>query len=254
MPGAAWAQPGAYLAKPAAVLAVTALLFLAHFFWGSERFFARRLLPLVARGRRRPRAVEPGSEQAQSLGVYYRRISAFVLYGVVPLALIRTMTGESPRGFGLSARLSINPVYLLPLVPLAFLTLLLSSRSAVLHRRYPEVRTAAASGGGFLLSALSYLLYFFGYEFLFRGYLLFGLYRHLGAWKAVLASTAFTALTHLRTPFPVILGSVATGLLFARVVLAAGTLWPVLVLHCCIGIGMDLLCIRASARSLLARS
>jgi membrane protease YdiL (CAAX protease family) len=249
MPGAAQAQLGAYLAHPAAVLAITALLFLAHFFWGSERFFARRLLPLLARGRRRP-----DLDRVQSLGVYYRRASAFLLYGMVPLLGVRLMPGESLRDFGLSPHLDLSPLYLLPLVVLSFFTLLFSSRSAVLHRRYPEVRTAAGSGRRFLLSSLSYLLYFFGYEFLFRGFLLFGLYRHLGAWKAVLASTAFTALTHLRTPLPVILGSVATGLLFARVVLAAGSLWPVLALHCCIGIGMDLLCIRASARSLLAGS
>lgn len=252
-----------YLSRPAAVLSVTAALFLLHFFWGSEQFFTSRVLPLFARGRNAhdgspgvPPGTsaggrEPAPEQARSLGVHYRRLSAFLLYGAVPLLLVRIMPGESPSGFGLSTHLDMNPVYLLPLVALSFFTLLFSSRSTALYRRYPEVRTAMESGGRFLLSSVTYVLYFFGYEFLYRGFLLFGLYRHLGAWKASLVSTAFTALTHLRTPIAVILGSLATGLLFARVVLAAGSLWPVLVLHSCIGIGMDLLCTRAYSRSLL---
>jgi membrane protease YdiL (CAAX protease family) len=228
------------------VLASAVVLCGLQFFAGSEQFFHRAVLPRV---RRRP--AEP--RKAQALGIYYRRLCAVFLYGAAPGVVIAFMLDGHPEQYGLAPAMHMNPLVLALMAVLACATLMYFSRRSTLYRRYPEVRLAATSASQFALSSVSYLLYFFAYEFMFRGFLLFGMVRHAGTWGAAVLSTFFSALVHLRTPVSVILGSMATGLLFAKVALWAGSLWPIFILHSGIGIGMDLLCSRAYSRSLLPK-
>jgi membrane protease YdiL (CAAX protease family) len=133
-------------------------------------------------------------------------------------------------------------------VALSIVILVLSSRRSTLIRRYPEVRNAARSPSDFILSSATYALFFFGYESMYRGFLLFGLERTVGLWPAVLVSAGFSGVMHVKTPPAVIVGSLAAGFLFAHMVIIVGSIWPVFVLHTCIGIGMDALCVRTLIR------
>jgi membrane protease YdiL (CAAX protease family) len=221
---------------PFAVLLVTLLLFTIHFLLGNERFFRRSILPhLTVKNRIR----------AQAMGVYYKRSTAFFLYVVCTLLAIRYLFHESVGAYGLSRSHNRLPLHLLgPVVVVTILTMLFFSRREKIYHRYPEIEGARISRIYFLGSALSYLVYLFSYECLFRGFLLFGLRDALGDVPSTLVSMAFVTISHVGTSPPVILGAMASGLLFPYMTLQAGSIWPVFTLHCFIGIGMDVLCAR----------
>jgi len=122
----------------------------------------------------------------------------------------------------------------------------ISSKKKNLHLRYPEVRSSLTSSRSFMVSSFTYILYYFGYEGLYRGFLVFGLRHYTGNIIAVIVSMLFTALTHIQTPPSVLIGSVVTGLAFPYLVILSGSIWLVFFYHSFIGVTMDYLCIRAN--------
>ena len=185
--------------------------------------------------------------ETRDLGVYYKRLSAFILFIGFPFFIIRGLYHESLRNYGLSHPTGrLSPFFLLPVIIASFLVLLFFSKKKKLIQKYPEVKSARESGLHFALSSASYVLYFFGYENLYRGFLLFGLRTYTGDWAAVFISAGFTTLTHFRDLRSVVLGSLAAGVLFSYMALLTGSIWTVFMLHSGIGIAMDYLCIRAS--------
>jgi membrane protease YdiL (CAAX protease family) len=227
--------PGAPL-YPFAVLLVTLILFSIHFFWGGERFFRRRIHPLLPIKK---------SIRTQALGVYYKRLTSFLLYVVCTLLIIRYLFHDSVGNYGLSRSHDKLPLHFLgPIVIVTVLTMLFFSRREKIYHRYPEMEGARISWVYFVGSALSYTVYLFSYECLFRGFLLFGLRGTIGNLPSTLISMAFVTLSHVGTSPPVIMGAMASGLLFPYITLQSGSIWPVFALHCFIGIGMDVLCTR----------
>jgi membrane protease YdiL (CAAX protease family) len=222
--------------QPLAIVLLVLLLFCVHFLWGSERFFKRRIFP---------RLKGQDSIKTQAMEVLYKRLTAFLLYGVCTYFIVRSLFRESIRHFGLSRGQGRLPLsFLAPVLVLSFLTLLYFSRKEKIYRRYPEMSAARTSVFYFTLSAVTYALYLFSYELLFRGFLLFGLKRSFGSFPAALISMGFVTLTHIGTSVPVILGSMVSGIIFPYMALLSGSIWPVFFLHAGIGVGMDYLCVR----------
>jgi len=225
---------------PVSIFVVTLVLSLIHIFVCSERFFSTRL----------SHHLKINDERVtQSLGVLYKRVTSFLLFTLSVVLFIKFVLGDSIKRYGLSKGSGhIPPSVILPLFVLSALTLLFYSKKERVYKNHPEVHLASISKGYFIISTVTYVFYFFGYESLYRGFLLFGLRRYTGNWIAIVVSMAFTAFTHIRAPRHLLLGSVVTGFIFPYVCLATESIRLILVLHCLIGIGMDVLCIRTRAR------
>lgn len=88
-------------------------------------------------------------------------------------------------------------------------------------------------------SVAGWSLYLVGYEALFRGTLLFALFRAAGAWPAIVISTAVYALAHLDKRPAEILGSIPLGVIWGMACLEAGGLWPALMCHVAVAVGFD---------------
>jgi len=70
----------------------------------------------------------------------------------------------------------------------------------------------------------------FAVEYLFRGFLLFGLKRDFGE-RAVLVQMIPFALLHAGKPEIEAIGCIATGLYFGYVAYRTGSVWPVFIIH-----------------------
>jgi hypothetical protein len=234
---------------PVSVIFFTVILYGIYFYIGSSEFFHRRVFP---------RFCSVDEMRGQAGGVHYKRLSAFLLFGLFPLLFVKLVYGENLRQFGFSfSSTKLHPIVILTTVVAAFPVILVSSKKASIRSQYPEVRSALFSKRSFALSALTYVLYYFGYEGLFRGFLLFGLRGYTGDWVATMVSMSFTTLTHLHTPGLVFIGSLSSGIIFPYFVFLSGSIWPVFVMHSLIGVGMDWLCVRSqrsSARKYLKQS
>ena len=225
---------------PVSILLITLALFILHFIFGSETFFKKRFLRSGKREELR---------RFQSMAVHYKRVSAFFLFGAVPVVLIKLLYRDTLGKYGLlRGNGRITPAIIIPVLIATGFTLIFFSKKPKVFSRYPEIERAMESRSAFAVSTLTYVLYFLGYESLYRGFLFFGLRGYIGNWGAVFVSMFFTVLGHLRTQKLVIAGSAATGLLFPYLVYLAGSIWPVFILHCVIGVFMDVFCIRSRRR------
>ncbi|WP_162932281.1 CPBP family glutamic-type intramembrane protease [Solimonas sp. K1W22B-7] len=110
--------------------------------------------------------------------------------------------------------------------------------------------------GQFVVYELGYLPFFLAIEFIFRGYLLFGLYllptgqapagnaggmgqRYPLDWRILVPMLAYTAW-HLGKPLPELWGTLFWGPAASAIVLATRSIWPVVIVHWLLNVWMDL--------------
>lgn len=96
---------------------------------------------------------------------------------------------------------------------------------------YPRYRPGRTDLGLLLQYQLAMGAYMFCWEFFFRGFMLFGLARHLGALPAILLQASPFFLLHVDKPEPELVSSWFGGLLMGWLCLRARCMWPSFLLH-----------------------
>jgi hypothetical protein len=160
----------------------------------------------------------------------------------VPIAILMLVFKQSPRQIGLGLgdwKLAglLGGLYL-PVVAIG--TWVLSDTDAFLYK-YPHFDPAAERWDFFLIYHALFLFYWMGWEYLWRGFVLFGSARALGLY-AIVAQTVPFALLHIDKPlaeaFLSILGGVALGALVWR----CRSFWIAVPLHSAQMLLLDLWC------------
>ncbi|MBP8975676.1 MAG: CPBP family intramembrane metalloprotease [Bacteroidetes bacterium] len=166
--------------------------------------------------------------------------TAFILFGVVPIAVIRFVFHEplaqyglqlGDWKFGIASVLILAPVMLLLTYPVA--------NDPAYIAEYPINRTAGASSSAFLLHAFCYGFYYIGYEILMRGFIQFGIRDAIGDWYAILVQTAISCLFHIGKPAGEIYSAILGGLVWGIVAFRSRSLLYVLIVHWILGVSMD---------------
>lgn len=166
----------------------------------------------------------------------------FLLLGALPLAVILLVFREHPREYGIRLgdwKLGIKMILVLfPLIAAALL--LPASQTKEMREFYPLAREAVTSPGWFVVLQIPRVLLFYtGWEFFFRGFMLFGLRRSVGSWLAVCIQTVPQCLWHIGMPTGETMSSIAAGLLFGIMAVRTNSIvWPIL-LHSLIGVTLD---------------
>jgi membrane protease YdiL (CAAX protease family) len=119
-------------------------------------------------------------------------------------------------------------VCLAVLVPALVLAVVLDP---ALASYYPNWKPARHGGSAFVLCHLGVVLDFIGWEFLFRGFLLFGLARLWGPKKAIWAQTLPFFLLHYFKPPLELAFSLPGGLAAGWFCLRAGSFLPLWIIH-----------------------
>ena len=111
--------------------------------------------------------------------------------------------------------------------------------------------------GDFAVYELGYLPFFIAIEFIFRGYLLLGLYQFrddkappgvsgdhgplvFGYYAILISMLSYTAW-HLGKPVPELWGTLFWGLATGAIVLAIRSIWPIVLIHWLLNVWLDLL-------------
>ncbi len=169
----------------------------------------------------------------------YTFVSAFVLFALVPWGVIRFGFRERMRDygwqlgdwqFGWKAVAVMAPVMVLSTIPSASMPDFIAE--------YPLDKRAGSSGSAFLVHAMMYLLFYVGWETLFRGFMQFGL-RSLGDWNAILIQTAISCIAHIGKPAGEIYSSILGALVWGIVVFRSRSLLYVLIVHWLLGVSLD---------------
>jgi membrane protease YdiL (CAAX protease family) len=182
-----------------------------------------------------------------SLGAeLYTFLTAFVLFGLVSLLIIRLGFRESLAAYGLRlGEWRFGLAALAVLGPVMVLLALMSSRNPQFLAEYPLDRGACLSVAAFALHATAYLVYYIGFEIFFRGFVQQGLAPRLGVWPAILVQTALSCLVHIGKPDGEIYGAILGGVVFGLVAARSRSLLWVILIHWVLGISLDLaICLR----------
>jgi membrane protease YdiL (CAAX protease family) len=158
-------------------------------------------------------------------------LSAFVFYFLMPMCVIVLVLREDPRRFGLrlgnwrKGALSSALGILLMAVVIVGLAQLEEFRSY-----YSVGSLRAAQGRAVMELALRQLVYMFSWEFIFRGFLLFGLKERLGSLAIWIQAIPF-AIMHLGKPELETLSTIFGGAAFGYIDLESGSILPSVIIH-----------------------
>ncbi|MCO4774249.1 MAG: CPBP family intramembrane metalloprotease [Deltaproteobacteria bacterium] len=164
-------------------------------------------------------------------GVLLRRLMAGLWLGGGALLV------ETASGADVGVGLALPPLLagaawvgwpMLVLVPLLWR----SGQGEALRAVQPEIRDAVWTPRLRVLSMAAWVIYLAGYEYLFRGAMLFTLEDAFGAWPAIATTSSIYCLAHLHKPmFGETMGSLFMGILLGAMALATGSFLPAMALH-----------------------
>jgi hypothetical protein len=169
--------------------------------------------------------------------------SVFVLFFVLPALSWRLLARRPLSDLGLRpgdlwAGLRLALPALLVLTP----GLWLSAGRADFQAEYPLAKEATASLALFVAYEAAYALYYWGWEFFFRGALQLGLLARLGLAGACAVQTLPSVLLHIGKPVGETWGAVVAGPLFGAVAVRCRSFLPLFVFHYAIGVINDVFC------------
>jgi membrane protease YdiL (CAAX protease family) len=173
-----------------------------------------------------------GEATAQVRKVLWHRLSGTLLYGFIPV-LVVLLAFDMPVGdFGLNAdHLARSVGWWIPVGVLVVSLTYFTSRSKLNLSRYPQIRNSQWNYGLILLSALSWITYLAGYEFMFRGFLLFACLGSFGYWPAILINLSLYSLVHLPKGYRETIGSVFFGFVLCYSTVLLGSCWFAFLVH-----------------------
>ncbi|MBN2414236.1 CPBP family intramembrane metalloprotease [bacterium] len=185
-------------------------------------------------------AFGPGSN-ADVYATIYEYMAAFFLMFLIPFMVVRTAFRTGLRELGLrTGDLRYGLRFLAVAAPLFLLSAYLGSADPAMQAEYPLAGSSMTHAPLFLAVELFYLIYYFSWEFLFRGLMLFGLEKRFGAAAAILIQTIPSAIVHIGKPASESFAAIFAGLLFGFLAVRTRSFLYPLILHAVIGIGTDL--------------
>jgi membrane protease YdiL (CAAX protease family) len=172
----------------------------------------------------------------QQVAIKLGRGAVILVLPLLSVLLMRRRLAEFGFGIGNAKTwlrdIAILFVLMLPLVAFA------ATRPSF-QRVYPYFGIARLGLGYFCLGLLVRLGYMFCWEFLFRGYLLFGFEKRVGAPAAIAISTIPFVIMHFGKPALEVYGSIIAGVVLGIVAIRARSFIPCAIVHFAVAASMD---------------
>ncbi len=215
------------------VLAISFLYFLV----GSPHFYERFLGSYT----------EKGSFGFLAPSLYHFAVTLVLLF-LIPAAIIRNLLREKLPAYGWQAGdRRAGWMTLTWGVPLVLLLGWLAAGRPEFRLQYPlfisRLDSFPLRGQNvtvFILYQFTYIFYYVGWEFFFRGFALFGLKSDLGTAPALLFQAAISTALHAAKPLPELIAAFPGGIVFGLVALRCRSLGAVIVAHWLLGFSLDL--------------
>lgn len=174
-------------------------------------------------------------DTASVFHISFNRIFGFFMLGFIPgIICLVFLKDYSLADYGLTW---IRETTLFSLVWIACLSLLVffltyySAGKPENLAHYPQIRAKSWTRSIAWINTAGWALYLLGYEFMFRGILLFPLADHIGIWPAIAVNTALYSATHIPKGFTEALGAIPLGLVLCIFTLSSGTIWIAFFVH-----------------------
>ena len=157
-------------------------------------------------------------------------VSSLIYFAVLPILTITIILRRNPLDFGLRlGNFKVWGFYVIATLIVALPILYIASRSSVLAEYYTIQQFDAVK---YCLETIPYL---FAWEFLFRGFLLFGLKEKLKE-SSILVQMIPFVLVHFGKPEIETISTILTGIYFGYVPYRGNSYWPAFIIHLFINI------------------
>ena len=214
--------------KPTIILLVSPLVLVTWKYFGAPEYYLEELAPRLA------------LFDTPAAAAVYSFLSAFVLMAVVPALVVKLVFRENLAGYGVRLGERARTVRsFLMMAPVLIIAAYVSSRHAEIVAYYPINKSAGTSSSMFGLHACTYLAFYLGWEFHFRGFLQHGLRDSLGSTNAVLLQVLASVLFHIDRPGVETFAAIAAGIYWGMLALHTRSLLSGLLQHALLGIALD---------------
>ncbi len=180
-----------------------------------------------------------------------KTILAFILFGLIPAAIVKLVFRENWADYGLKIGDLRSAVrWCGVLLPVFVAVAVSTGNNPTFYDVYPLNETlrpqnrplgATVLPSLFAVHSLFYLGYYFGWEFLLRGFVQQGLVDSQGPVNAVLIQTVLSTMLHYGNPPSEVFGAALGGLLWGFLVLRTGSIFSGMLQHAVLGIAVDAL-------------
>lgn len=192
-------------------------------------------------------------------------LSGFILLVIIPCCIIKFYFKEKLSDYGLgwpkgkeNKKLSWLAFFVIMVIGLP--VFFLGTLDPAMQAEYPLfAKGAVTTWGGLIIYELVYFLFFIVIEFIFRGYLLFGLFGIedvqalkgvkgvkgplvFGLYAILIQMLAYT-MWHMVKPVPEYFGALIWGVAVAAVALRIRSIWPIIIGHWLLNVWVDLVMI-----------
>lgn len=172
---------------------------------------------------------------------YERLIIQGIIYFMSPL-VIMVLFKNRPADYGirlgnLKIWLKDLIILLLIMLPILFITFKFTNFKSV----YPLSINARKGINNFIIYQIAQLIYMFGWEFFYRGFMLFGLSKKIDTRLAILIQTIPFAIMHYRKPPLEAYGSIITGIFLGIIAIRGRSFLPCAILHFLVALAADIL-------------
>lgn len=167
------------------------------------------------------------------------KLTGFLLLGLVPALLILAVLKRPLSDFGAGPMTPAAWKWMGGLIVFVLVLNALQGRRPANYNVYPLIREKEWSAGLISLSMITSTLFIIGYEFLFRGFLLFACLPLMGIEVAVLLNVLVYSFAHIHKGMQETLASVPFGIILCYVTLTTGSFWAIMVAHIILSLSAD---------------
>ncbi len=167
-------------------------------------------------------------------------ILVFLFFFIIPSLIIKLYFKENLKDYGLNFNnVKKGSIFISILLPLLIISLWISSKTAPFQKEYPLAKSIINNYKLFIGMEFLYLLYYIGWEFLFRGFIINGLKKY-GILLPILIETVISTILHYTKPDGEIFLALIAGFILGYYAYKFKSIWFTIVIHFLTGILMDI--------------
>ena len=170
--------------------------------------------------------------EKQEARVFLQRLLGLFFLGACSGLIIIFFPGHGLKEFGLTFHfMEAPPWWSWLLIPLILVLGYRAARTQGNLEQYPQIRTKTWTGPLLVLSSLTWIIFLVGYEFLFRGLVLYASLGIMELGPAIALNTALYAFAHFYKGPGETFGAIPAGILFCYLTMHTGNIWTAVFLH-----------------------
>jgi membrane protease YdiL (CAAX protease family) len=158
------------------------------------------------------------------------RLAGFFFFGIIPWILFRMHEVEFDfliiEKNEMARTLFFTPILSLIAVAVAYINVKNSKETI-----YPQFKIEKWTAAYKLLTYSTWILYLTGYEFMFRGLLLFGLVEEFGKYPAIILNVVLYAFVHIPKGIKEVVGCFIMGPILCLTALHTGNVFAPIIIH-----------------------